>query len=195
MALLYFKALHVIGFVAWFAGLFYWLRIFVYLAEARTREEPARGILWEQFTKMERRVYAIIVRPGAGITLVGGVGMLVAQRIDAGQWFYLQEGWLLSKLALVAGLLGFQAFAKTYIAGVESGRRAARPERLRMMNEVPTVFLLVIVLLAVLRNGLDALTAVAIVVGFVIFLGAGIRYYRGIPVAASIALRRRRQRR
>ena len=173
MALLYLKALHVVGFVSWFAGLFYWLRIFVYLAEAQRREEPARAILREQFTKMERRVYAIIVRPGAGITLVGGIGMLV------GNPAYLSLGWLQLKLALVAGLLGFQAYAKTYIAAVEAGEREARPERLRMMNEVPTVFLLVIVLLAVLRSGLDALTAVVVVVVFVSGLAAGIKYYRG----------------
>ena len=172
MALLYLKALHVVGFVSWFAGLFYWLRIFVYLAEAKEREEPARSILWEQFTKMERRVYAIIVRPAAGITLVGGVGMLV---VNPG---YLQLGWLQVKLALVAGLLAFQAYAKTYVASLEAGERAARPERLRMMNEVPTVFLLVIVLLAVLRSGLDALTAVVVVVVFVAGLGAGIKYYK-----------------
>lgn len=179
MALLYLKALHVVGFVSWFAGLFYWLRIFVYLAEAQRREEPARAILWEQFTKMERRVYAIIVRPAAAITLVGGVGMLVVQRIEAGEWFYLQQGWLQIKLALVAGLLAFQAFAKTYITAVEAGAREARPERLRMMNEVPTVFLLAIVLLATLRSGLDALTALGILAVFIVGLGLGIRYYRG----------------
>ena len=179
MTLLYFKALHIVGFVSWFAGLFYWLRIFVYLAEAKEREEPARAILWEQFTRMERRVYAIIARPAAVITLVGGVGMLVTQRIEGGEWFYLQQGWMLIKLALVAGLLGFQAFAKTYITRVEAGEREARPERLRMMNEVPTVFLLTIVLLAVLRDGLDALTALAIVVVFTAGLAVGIRYYRG----------------
>ena len=173
MALLYVKAAHVVGFVAWFAGLFYWLRIFVYLAEADAREEPARAVLWEQFAKMERRVYAIIVRPAAGITLVGGIGMLVVNPA------YLQLGWLQLKLALVAGLLGFQAYAKTYVAALETGEHAARPERLRMMNEVPTVFLLVIVLLAVLRSGLDALTAVLVVVVFMAGLGAGIKYYRG----------------
>ncbi len=173
MALLYFKAFHVIGFVSWFAGLFYWLRIFVYLAESQAREEPARGILFEQFTKMERRVYQIIVRPGAVITLIGGIGMLVLNP------YYLTEGWLQIKLGLVLGLLGFQAYAKTYVAGIEDGSRAVRPERLRMFNEVPTVFLLLIVLLAVLRSSLDAATAFGIVVVFVLLLGVGIRYYRG----------------
>lgn len=176
MALLYFKALHIVGFVSWFAGLFYWLRIFVYLAEARDREEPAQTILFEQFTKMERRVYAIIVRPGAALTLGFGIGMLV---LNPG---YLQQTWLLLKLGLIAGLLVFQAFAKTYVTGVEVGTRVLRSERMRMLNEVPTVFLLVIVLLAVLRDGLSALAAVGIIVAFVALLGLGIRYYRGYRV-------------
>ena len=173
MALLYFKAFHVIGFVSWFAGLFYWLRIFVYLAEATDREQPARAILFEQFTKMERRVYSIIVVPGAAITWVCGVAMLVINP------YYLTEGWLQVKLALLVGLVGFQAYAKTYVTGIEAGTRAVRAERLRMLNEVPTVFLLAIVLLAVLRNSLSAVTAVAIVLVFIALLGVGIRYYRG----------------
>ncbi len=173
MALLYLKALHIIGFVSWFAGLFYWLRVFVYLAESQAREEPARDILFEQFTKMERRVYQIIVRPGLGVTLIGGIGMLVVNP------YYLQEGWLQLKLGLILGLTAFQAFAKTYVTGIEDGTREVRPERLRMLNEVPTVFLLLIVLLAVLRNSLGAVVAFGIVVVFVFLLGAGIRYYRG----------------
>ena len=171
--LLYFKALHIVGFVSWFAGLFYWLRVFVYLAEARAASEPARAILTEQFTKMERRVYAIIVRPGAALTVAFGIGMLVLEPA------YLQQTWLLVKLGLVAGLLVFQAFAKTWVARFEAGAPALSSERLRALNEVPTVFLLVIVLLAVLRDGLDAAVAVAIVLAFVGLLGAGIRYYRG----------------
>ncbi len=173
MALLYFKAFHIVGFVSWFAGLFYWLRVFVYLAESLDRQEPARAILFEQFTRMERRVYQIIVRPGLVVTLIGGVGMLVLNP------YYLQEGWLQVKLGLIVGLIAFQAFAKTYVTGIEGGTRAVRPERLRMLNEVPTVFLLLIVLLAVLRSGLGAATAFGIVVAFVLLLGAGIRYYRG----------------
>jgi len=150
-----------VGFVAWFAGLFYWLRIFVYLAEASQKEEPARAILLEQFTKMERRVYSIIVLPAAIITW--GCGILMLQ----------------VKLILLVLLVVFQAFSKTYIGRIENSPSSARPERLRLMNEVPTIFLLAIVLLAVLRNNLNALAAFGILLTFMIGLGLGVKYYKG----------------
>lgn len=174
MALLYVKAAHVVGFVAWFAGLFYWLRIFVYLAESLAREEPARAILFEQFTRMERRVYAIITRPAMVFTLACGTAMLVIEPS------YLAQGWLQIKLVLIALLVGFQAYAKTYVTRLEAAPgEDVRPERLRLMNEVPTVFLLAIVLLAVLRSGLDAGVALGTVAVFAVGLAAGVRYYRG----------------
>ena len=173
MGILYAKAFHIVGFVAWFAGLFYWLRIFVYLAEASRREEPAREILFEQFIRMEKRVYSIIVLPGAVITWFCGILMLVLNPN------YLLLPWLRVKLVLLVLLVLFQAFAKTYIRRIEGDPSQVKPERLRLMNEVPTVFLLAIVLLAVLRNNLDALAAFGILTTFMIALGLGVRYYKG----------------
>ena len=173
MTLLYVKAAHIVGFVAWFAGLFYWLRIFVYLAESLAREEPARGILFEQFTRMERRVYAIIVRPAAVWTWACGLAMLLLETS------YVYQGWLQIKLALIVLLTIFQAYAKTYVARLEADPGDVRPERLRLMNEVPTVFLLAIVLLAVLRSGLSAGVALGTIVVFAVGLALGVRYYRG----------------
>ena len=173
MALLYVKAFHIVGFVAWFAGLFYWLRIFVYLAEAQGRAAPAREILHDQFVRMERRVYSIIVVPGLVLTWTCGTAMLVINPA------YLGEGWLQIKLGLLVGLTCFQAYAKTYIRKAENAPDKLRSERLRLLNEVPTVFLLGIVLLAVLRNSLNAGAAFVIVLTFIVGLGAGVRYYRG----------------
>ncbi len=173
MALLYVKAFHIIGFVAWFAGLFYWLRIFVYLAEALEREEPARAILFEQFTRMERRVYSIITVPAMLLTWGCGIAMLAINPA------YLAQPWLQVKLFLLVALSSFQAFAKTYVRRLEASPATTNVERLRLMNEVPTVFLLAIVLLAVLRNSLTALAAFGIVLALIIGLGVGLRYYRG----------------
>jgi len=172
MGILYAKAFHIVGFVAWFAGLFYWLRIFVYFAEASQREAPAKDILLEQFTKMEKRVYSIIVLPGMVITWGCGVLMLI---LNPG---YLFMPWLHVKLTLLVLLVAFQAFAKTYIRRIEKDPSNAKPERLRLMNEVPTVFLLAIVLLAVLKNNLDALAAFGILLTFIVGLGVGVRFYK-----------------
>ena len=75
-SLFFFKALHVFGFVSWFAGLFYLVRIFVYHTEALKREEPARSILIKEFNEMQWRVYKIICNPGMMITWVCGLAML-----------------------------------------------------------------------------------------------------------------------
>ena len=64
-----FKALHIVGFVAWFAGMFYLVRMFVYHAESLDKTEPERSILCRQFNIMEGRVYQIICVPGMNITL------------------------------------------------------------------------------------------------------------------------------
>ncbi len=173
MLLLYIKAFHVVGFVAWFAGLFYWLRIFVYHAEALGREEPAQSILLEQFGRMERRVYGIIVAPAAVFTVSCGTAMLVVNPA------YLQQGWLQIKLVLIVALLAFQLYGKSLMVRLAAKPDAVAPERLRLLNEVPTVFLLCIVLLAVLRDGLSALAGIGILVVFVVGLGAGVRFYRG----------------
>ena len=171
----YLKSLHIVGFVAWFAGLFYWLRIVVYLAEGMRREEPARGVLVDQFTRMERRVYSIIVVPGAVITWAGGLSMIALNPV------LLEGNWLRMKLVLLVGLLAFQAFAKTRIRALQARSDAAPvpgDERLRLLNEVPTVFLLTIVLLAVLRDGLEASVAFGILIVFVVLLATGVRWYR-----------------
>jgi len=87
--------------------------------------------------------------------------------------------WLHVKLSLLVLLVVFQAFAKTYITRIERDPSSTKPERLRLMNEVPTVFLLAIVLLAVLRNNINALAAFGILLTFMIGLGLGVKYYKG----------------
>src|SRR5687768_10491097 len=76
MAYLWLKAFHIIGVVAWFAGLFYLVRLFVYHVEAAERPEPERAVLQPQFALMERRLYRIITRPAMVLTLATAAGML-----------------------------------------------------------------------------------------------------------------------
>ena len=65
-----FKALHIIGFVAWFGGLFYMVRIFVYHTEAYDKVQPDQDILSAQFHMMEKKVLNIICRPAMLVTRV-----------------------------------------------------------------------------------------------------------------------------
>ena len=63
MPYLWFKAFHIIGVVVWFAGLFYLVRLFIYHVEADAQPEPAKSILKNQYTLMEKRLYGIITTP------------------------------------------------------------------------------------------------------------------------------------
>ena len=102
---LFAKALHVVGFVSWFAGLFYIVRLFIYHVEAAARPEPERSLLHAQFTLMERRLWLAITVPAMVITVVFG-GCLAYTYLSA-----VAPGdgaaWLLVKLGLVAVLLAY----------------------------------------------------------------------------------------
>ncbi|HUF36275.1 MAG TPA: CopD family protein [Gemmatimonadales bacterium] len=79
MAYLWLKAFHIVGVVAWFAGLFYLVRLFIYHVEAEERPEAERSVLQPQFALMERRLFRIITRPAMMITLLTAAGMLALQ--------------------------------------------------------------------------------------------------------------------
>ena len=135
---LWLKALHIAFMVTWFAGLFYLPRLFIYHAEA----DDAVGR--RRYTVMEHRLFAIMTI-GAVLTLVFGTWMLWMNPALLGQ------GWFQLKLALLAGLVAYHAYCKVWIGRLEQ-RKEPQPTRgLRWFNEIPAVFLLAIVLLAVLK--------------------------------------------
>lgn len=174
MLILYAKVLHIIGFVAWFAGLFYLVRMFVYHVEADEKPQPDQQILQTQYHIMQWRVYKIIVNPAMMITWTGGLVMIY---LHGYEWFKVNS-WLHIKLLLLVGLVVYQIYCKKLITHLETGKRPLNAWQLRLLNEVPTVFLLTITLLAVLRNTLDASVAFASVIGFMMLLYAGARLYR-----------------
>lgn len=147
------KALHVVGFVSWFAGLFYLGRVLVNHAVAgqQTRETEREALRWailhEEYTATAARVYRIIVDPAAVITLTAGFTMVT---INPG---YLQAGtpgWLLVKLSLIFLMIGYQHYTKAKImAPMAAGKRPWHDGALRLWNEVPTFFLVSIPFLAV----------------------------------------------
>ena len=170
MAILLFKALHIFGFTAWFAGLFYLVRMFVYHREAFDMEEPKRSILVEQHNMMEWRVYKIIMTPAMVLTWTCGTIMIVLYGWD---WFVLNT-WLHIKLFLLFLLSGYHHSCKSIIKRLEKGEQVMTSFQFRLYNEVPTLFLLSIVLLAVYRSGLNFLMAFGgiLIFGFLLFSGA-----------------------
>ncbi|MCB0669501.1 MAG: CopD family protein [Saprospiraceae bacterium] len=165
MNLLIWKAVHIIGFVSWFAGLFYLVRLYIYHVEALSKEQPDRDILSKQFTIMEKRLFTIIVRPAMIITFVGGIAMLVLNPA------YLQQGWMHIKLLLVVALAGFSEFNPMYTKFLERGIAPMSSKKMRMLNELPTIFLVAIVLLGVLKDQMSLVDLLLTIVVFTVVLG------------------------
>ena len=171
MAYTWFKAFHVVGVVVWFAGLFYLVRLFVYHAEAEERAEPARTILKEQYALMEARLFRIICQPGAFLT----VGMAAAMLIADPTW--LSHRWLQVKLVFVALLIAYHFRCNAWRKALADGSSRVTAARFRVLNELPTLFLVAIVLLAVFKDSLPAAWAGFVILALVVFLLAAIRLY------------------
>ena len=136
--MLWIKAWHVIFMVTWFAGLFYLPRLFVYHASAT--DTP--GI--ERFRVMERRLF-VIMTIGALLTAAFGIWLLVINPA------LLRAGWMQAKLALLVLLVAYHFRCWRLLADFAAGRNAHPPVWYRWFNEVPTLLLIGIALLAVAK--------------------------------------------
>lgn len=135
---LWLKAFHIIGIVMWFAGLFYLPRLFVYHAEAA--EPVVRG----RFAVMERRLL-VMTHIGAAWTIAFGIATLVVE-----PWF-LAAGWLHVKLALVGLLVIYHGLLVKLTRDFRNDRCHWSSRALRGFNEIPTLLLIAIVILAVVK--------------------------------------------
>ena len=141
MLLLYVKAFHVISIIAWMAGLLYLPRLFVYHAMSKTGSEQS-----ETFKIMERRLLRYIVTPAMLAAWALGLILAFSGRID-----WRQDGWFHAKLLLVILLSGFSGVVAKWTRDFAADRNT-RPARFyRVANEVPTVLMILIVILAVVR--------------------------------------------
>ncbi|NAZ37771.1 protoporphyrinogen oxidase HemJ [Rubellimicrobium sp. CFH 75288] len=137
---LWLKAAHVIAMVAWMAGLFYLPRLFVYHAE----QAPAGSALDATFRVMERRLLRAIMNPAMVATWL--LGLLLA---SLGGWW--TAGWFHLKLAAVLGLTAFHGWCAFRRRDFAAGRNTRSGRTFRLMNEVPTLLLVVIVAAVVVK--------------------------------------------
>jgi len=136
--MLWLKAFHIIFVVTWFAGLFYLPRLFVYHSAA------ADAVGRERFVVMERRLFALMTLGGA-LAIVFGVSMVAAAP------GYLDFLWLRVKLVLVAALIAYHLWCYKLLRDFRDGRRPHSQRWYRIFNEVPGLFLVAIVVLAVVK--------------------------------------------
>ena len=137
---LVFKALHIVSFTAWLAALFYLPRLYVYHAAVKTGSET--DILLQT---MERRLQRAIMTPAMLATFLFGVLMALDNTA------LMQGGWFHAKLTLVFLMAGFHGYLCKVRRDFATGLNQRSGRFYRWINEIPTVLLIAIVLLAVIK--------------------------------------------
>lgn len=138
-AYLWLKAVHVIAVISWMAGMLYLPRLFIYHCGAAPGSETS-----ETFKVMEQRLLRIIINPAMVIAWVLGLWL-------AWQGGHFASGWLHAKLALVLVLSGVHGFFSAAVRRFGEDRNTLTPRQWRIWNEVPTVLMVGIVILVVVK--------------------------------------------
>ena len=170
-AYLWFKTLHIIGVVVWFAGLFYLVRLFIYHVEAEELEPNFKEAFKDQYLLMEKRLANIITTPGMIIAVSMAIGLLVIQPV------WLTQVWMQAKLLIVFALLFYHYFCYKIMSQLENNECKWTGQQLRALNELPTLFLVTVVMLVVFKNQFPTGAATWLKVGLVIFMAASIQFY------------------
>jgi putative membrane protein len=138
------KALHIIAVIAWMAGMLYLPRLFVYHCAAENGSVQS-----ETFKLMERRLLRGIINPAMIATCVLGLWLAWMGPDSHTGWF--SAGWLQAKLAVVVLLSALHGFLARWVKDFAADRNRHSQRFYRIINEVPTVAMIIIVLLVVLK--------------------------------------------
>ena len=175
----YLKALHIIFITTWFAGMFYIVRLFIYNTEANEKPEPEKSILQKQFGIMIKRLWFGITWPSAIITII--VGPLV---MFNGQWHLslleYSGRWLVIKLVFVILLYAYHDSLHAIYKQQAKGIFKYSSQKLRIWNEVATIFLVAIVMLATVKQSISVVWGLVGLIAFIIVLMSAIRIYKVI---------------
>lgn len=137
---LWLKALHVIAVISWMAGMLYLPRLFVYHCETDVGSDGS-----ERFKVMERKLFRAIINPAMIATWLFGLGMLATGFVDLG------AGWLHVKLTLVVLLSGVHGWFSKLRKDFEADKNQRPQKFYRMINEVPTVLMIGIVIMVIVK--------------------------------------------
>ena len=136
------KAFHIMAVIAWMAGLFYLPRLFVYHVEAVGQDGPTHGL----FQTMEHKLLRMIMNPALITTWVFGLALIAVPGIV--DWSSI---WPWTKAAAVVAMTVFHMWLSARRKGFERGENTLTGRQYRMMNEVPTLLMVVIVLSVVVK--------------------------------------------
>lgn len=172
MDFLYLKALHIIFVVCWFAALFYIVRLFIYATEAQGRDDVARPILTEQLLLMQKKLWYIIGWPAMTGTYIFGLWMLFSNPD-----YYFSQAWMWLKLMSVVLLTLYHFECQRILKRQQKGIFSSSL-KLRLMNELATLFLVAIVFLVVLKSTSGLLWGLLGLAGFAAVLMLAVFIYK-----------------
>lgn len=177
MTLLIFKIIHFVFLISWMAGMFYLGRMFVYHREAFELPDKAIAkVHIDLISLMEKRVYTIIMNPAMMITWIAGLAMIY---IYGWEWFKLNT-WLHYKLFFLLVLTVYHMHSKHTMFALQKGILPMSSMSFRLYNEVPTVVMIIIVSLAVLKNMTNPFILIGTVLAIIILLVTFTRLYKVI---------------
>ena len=179
MDFLYVKSLHIIFVVTWFAGLFYIVRLFIYHAEAETKEPTVKKILQTQYQLMEKRLWYIITWPSAILASLFAFWMLSKTPT------YLKMPWMHVKLAFVLGLYFYHGICHIIFKQLQDNQVKHSPLKLRIWNEIATIILFAVVFLVVLKNAINWIWGVVGILLVSFLLMFSVRLYKKIRAKKS----------
>ena len=168
----YVKALHIIFIVTWFSGMFYMVRLFIYNTEANEKSEPEKSILTKQFSIMIKRLWLGITWPSAILTVIFGAWM--------GFLYGSIPSWLWVKLAFVAGLYAYHFTLQKIYSDEMKGIFKYTSNQLRIWNEVATIFLITIIIIASVKSSMSWIYGLVGLLLFIIVLMSAIKIYKKI---------------
>ncbi len=174
MDYLYIKAFHIIFVVCWFAALFYMVRLFIYASEAQQKEEPVKKILTDQLLLMQKKLWYIIGWPGLIGTFIFGWWMIF--EIPA----LLSQPWMVLKLIVVGLLFLYHLRCEMIFKQQKQGIFKDSSLRLRLFNELATVFLVAIVFLVVVKSQGSLVWGILGTIFFGALLMLFVTIYKGI---------------
>jgi protoporphyrinogen IX oxidase len=174
---LYLKAIHIIFVVTWFAGMFYIVRLFIYNTEANTKPAEEKRILQGQLSIMIKRLWFGITWPSAIITAILGPWIMFYG--PYGNILNTSSGqWLLIKIIFVFFLYIYHFSLHKIFKEESKGIFKYSSNQLRIWNEVATVLLVAIVMLATVKQSISWVWGVVGIIGLVIILMAAISIYK-----------------
>ncbi len=135
------KSLHLIAVISWMAGLLYLPRIFVYHVENYQKKDAT-----DIFETMEKRLYYYIMRPAMLISWILGIGLIYLNGLDV-----LTNLWMQIKLVLVIILSGYHEYLGKCLAKLKNRTNTQTAKFYRYINEVPTVLLILIIFVVIIK--------------------------------------------